>query len=150
MLTSLGFRVSPFRYGHELVTEPAASEQYDIDFSVMSYDAGFEKPDRRIFQAAESMVKVLPSSRGMDPESWEKVFVGDDFEKDAKGAAEAGWSGIFVAEDQLVPEDVPFLNTSETRDLSQLSKQPGSIVAIDSMASLASWIDSEQSDADLS
>lgn len=146
MLTSLGLRVSPFRYGHELVTKPAASEQYDIDFSVMSYDAGFEKPDRRIFQTAESMLEILTSTSGVDPASWGKVYVGDDLEKDAKGAAEAGWSGIYVAEDRQVPEDVRFLNSPQAGDLPELSRQPGSLVAINSMTSLASWIDSEQSD----
>ena len=58
VLSSLGLRVSPVRWGTK-TEDPAsvASRDYEIDFSVMSYDVGHEKPDRRIFEAAEEMFR---------------------------------------------------------------------------------------------
>lgn len=57
----------------------------------MSYDVGAEKPDGRIFKAAEDIVSL-------DGE-WEKVYVGDEWDKDVVGAQKAGWDPILLDED---------------------------------------------------
>ncbi|KAK5108963.1 hypothetical protein LTR62_007678 [Meristemomyces frigidus] len=99
VLTSLGLRVSPLRHGGDPATvnsDPA--EKYDIDFTVMSYDVGHEKPDRQIFEAAEALLLTLPVARGTTKHEWEKVYVGDEFDKDCEGAMNAGWAAVLVGE----------------------------------------------------
>ena len=62
----------------------------DVQFVVLSYDVGFEKPDRRIFDAAKAL---LPVESDVE---YEYVHCGDDVEKDARGAMAAGWGGILL------------------------------------------------------
>lgn len=101
ILSSLGLDVSPMRYG---ATEAhpgtlAGPRSHDVDFHCMSYDVGVEKPDRRIFQAAEDMLaQIIETREGKDPtesradlDTWEKLYVGDEYEKDVVGAQNAGW-----------------------------------------------------------
>ena len=102
VLSSLGLSISPLRYGH---AEPAKTgQQYDIDFSVMSYDVGKEKPNARIFRAAEEMLDPALKARGdaftaRDLSAWEKVYVGDEYDKDVVGARKAGWHSILISEE---------------------------------------------------
>nr|POF13175.1 putative uncharacterized hydrolase c7d4.05 [Quercus suber] len=96
VLTSLGLRVSPHRYGQDLINSPPHGEIYDIDFSVMSYDVGHEKPDERVFKAAESMLWKSRQAVNTDPSSWDKLYVGDDYEKDIVGAVNAGWRAVWI------------------------------------------------------
>ena len=63
-------------------------EDNDIQFIVMSYDVGFEKPDPRIFKAAENL--MLAS---------DFIHVGDDPVKDIFGASESGWKCILLDRD---------------------------------------------------
>jgi hypothetical protein len=82
----------------------------------LSYDVGFAKPDRRIFDAAEDMASQLllgaaaqqPRGKsvrgsGSEPEredaAWLKLYVGDEFDKDIVGARDAGWNSVFVGTD---------------------------------------------------
>ncbi|RYN41817.1 hypothetical protein AA0113_g4665 [Alternaria arborescens] len=72
----------------------------DVHFTVLSYDVGFEKPDRRIFTAAEEMLALTLDSTGSSSDtpasSFEKLYVGDDLTKDVFGAEDAGWSSVLV------------------------------------------------------
>lgn len=65
-----------------------------IDLCCMSYDVGAAKPDRRIFEAAEEMAREL-SSLGTG-EDLLRVYVGDELEKDVKGALGAGWNAVLL------------------------------------------------------
>lgn len=65
----------------------------DIQFVTLSYDVGFEKPDRRIFAAAKELVHVE------EDVECEYIHVGDDLEKDARGAKAAGWIGVVLDRD---------------------------------------------------
>ena len=109
ILTSLGVRVSPLHYGTERPEQSLGqggngSENFDVDFTVLSYDVGSEKPDGRIFGAAEEMLGSLlrredASSSSHDDasaEAWSKVYVGDEYEKDVVGARRAGWKAVLV------------------------------------------------------
>ena len=104
ILTSMGVRVNPWHYGDQPSHSSAAQSadaQFDIDFTVLSYDVGFEKPDARIFAAAEQMLASLLSAepqqqRRVDPDEWSKVYVGDEYEKDVVGATQAGWKAVLV------------------------------------------------------
>ena len=98
VLNSLGLKVSPARYNH--AEQPPVGEKYDVDFTVMSYDVGHEKPDRRIFAAAEEMLKASPEAANTDLNMWDKVYVGDDFQKDVEGARNAGWKAVLVSREK--------------------------------------------------
>ncbi|XP_073957163.1 rhythmically expressed gene 2 protein-like, partial [Choristoneura fumiferana] len=60
-----------------------------FDFVITSYDVGFSKPDKRIFDYAMQEFKgfVAPS---------ECLHIGDDVEKDYEGARAAGWHSVLV------------------------------------------------------
>jgi FMN phosphatase YigB (HAD superfamily) len=96
----------------------------------MSYDVGFAKPDRRIFDAAEHMANQLlamqqqrgaetgssGSAKGDSP--WLKLYVGDDFEKDVVGAQGAGWNAVFVSPEEHSVSD-------QKKDMSDLEQLEG-------------------------
>lgn len=65
-----------------------------LDFLMLSYDVGYEKPDIRIFNAARIAGHHSASSSGTG--AWRYVHVGDDPVKDYQGAESAGWKGILV------------------------------------------------------
>lgn len=97
----MGVRVNPLHYGDKpsrVSAAQSADAQFDIDFTVLSYDVGFEKPDKRIFAAAEEMLGSLldADEQKVEAGEWSKVYVGDEFEKDVVGATQAGWYAVLV------------------------------------------------------
>ncbi|KAK5655688.1 hypothetical protein OQA88_5621 [Cercophora sp. LCS_1] len=98
VLSSLGFCVSPLRYGGDPAVEMGmdmdVTGEYDIDFHCMSYNVGYAKPNKRIFDAAEEMAGRI----GGDDGCWLKVFVGDEMVNDVEGSTNAGWNAVFVGE----------------------------------------------------
>jgi FMN phosphatase YigB (HAD superfamily) len=104
ILSSLGLDVSPLRYGTNSDANKTRNKSYDVDFHCMSYDVGVEKPDKRIFNAAESMLAQIISTRSgqnLDESKselggWQKVYVGDDYSKDVIGSTNAGWNPILL------------------------------------------------------
>ncbi|KAF5620054.1 haloacid dehalogenase [Fusarium sp. NRRL 52700] len=101
ILSSLGLAVSPLRYGTKSDFTKLSDKSYDIDFHCMSYDVGVEKPDKRIFGAAEHMLAQVISGNNMrkpeqDTSSWQKVYVGDDYSKDVLGSSNAGWNPVLL------------------------------------------------------
>ncbi|KAK0915698.1 hypothetical protein LTR91_010370 [Friedmanniomyces endolithicus] len=139
VLTSLGLRVSPLTYGSGGVKGRApVGEVYDVDFTVMSYDVGFEKPDWRVFGAAEEMLASLPVAVGTEPGSWVKVFVGDEFEKDVVGAREAGWCGVLLREAASgVPDGLKEVDERTPGALLLTLRQSGDAVSVSSFSALA-------------
>lgn len=104
VLSSLGLRVNGLRYNglpERMVEESRNGEDQeaqDIDFCIMSYDVGVEKPHPEIFNAAISTLDSLLQSEGNSYESkdWDLLYVGDEVAKDAKGAVQAGWDAVLV------------------------------------------------------
>ncbi|KAF2210994.1 hypothetical protein CERZMDRAFT_44084 [Cercospora zeae-maydis SCOH1-5] len=99
ILTSFALKVSPLQYGKHNAKSSVIAEhgQYDFDFSVMSYDVGHEKPDKRIFEAAEEVLRTaLLGAGGGKLEEWRKVYIGDEYEKDVVGALNAGWNAVLI------------------------------------------------------
>ena len=99
----MGVRVNPLHYGDKPSPSSATQTEqgpFDIDFTVLSYDVGFEKPSKQIFAAADEMLASLLSAdqkkEGVDPDEWRKVYVGDEYEKDVVGATQAGWKAVLV------------------------------------------------------
>ncbi len=66
-----------------------------FDFIVTSEEAGVEKPDERIFRLALGKL-------GLDAR--EAIFVGDNFERDISGAANAGIQAFIVAQNDDIAE----------------------------------------------
>ncbi|KAK5128447.1 hypothetical protein LTR85_003115 [Meristemomyces frigidus] len=141
ILTSFGLRVSPLRFGTEPDKHNIASEQYDVDFTVMSYDVGHEKPDKRIFTAAEDMLKLLPGAADVDISAWDKVYIGDEYTKDVVGGRNADWYAVLVNGDAATtPDDVENLDGTTPGDLLQHLGDGHPAVALSSPERLAPWL----------
>ncbi|KAK3325050.1 hypothetical protein B0H66DRAFT_547307 [Apodospora peruviana] len=105
ILESFGLKVSPLRFGSP-PRSVIKDKEYDVDFHCISYDVGAEKPDRRIFDAAEEMARTVCRARnrqaaaaGVD-DKWLKLFVGDELATDVVGALGAGWHSVFLVQQQ--------------------------------------------------
>jgi hypothetical protein len=104
----LGLKVNGLRYGGLLELESKGKESkredeegnetQDIDFCIMSYDVGVEKPGPEIFEAAISTLSSMLESEGnsYEEKDWDEVYVGDEVGKDAKGALLAGWDAVLL------------------------------------------------------
>ncbi|KAK1251056.1 hypothetical protein MKX07_005611 [Trichoderma sp. CBMAI-0711] len=144
VLSSFGLNVSPARYGSSEETSALAGAQYDIDFHCMSYDVGFEKPDRRIFDAAELMLSRIITGRHaeslaeVDLGSWQKVYVGDEYAKDVVGASGAGWNPVLLDPDGNETE-VASLEACPPQPLHDVFKRHA-VVRVRSIRDLATWL----------
>ncbi len=137
VLASLGLKVSPLRYGTQQQNLGGHSGNWDIDFSVMSYDVGHEKPDLRIFDAAEEMSMAV---HGAGESSWEKIYVGDEYDKDVVGAISAGWNAILISvEKQSQDSKLEWRDEQEPGSLQELF-QSSKAVGFKSLSRLAEWL----------
>lgn len=112
ILSSLGLTVRP-----RTVTDPEPTRDgegdvnEDVSFTVLSYDVGAEKPDRRMFSAAEQLChSTLASGRYLSSTSsghskretlsslmnYTRLHVGDDIRNDVLGAQLAGWNSALL------------------------------------------------------
>lgn len=143
ILTSFGLKVSPLRYGGHYAksSETTEHEQYDVDFSVMSYDVGHEKPDKRIFEAAEEVLQtsLLRDEDGRSVE-WRKVYVGDEYEKDVVGALNAGWNVVLIDRETAGQrQDLEWLDEKPVASLFEFF-QHSRAVGFRSLDKLAQWL----------
>ena len=94
VLSSLGLNVGRRRYGLTVESmDPRSDVEDDIDFVVMSYDVGYEKPSRDVFDAAKQLVW----SNWRNPEQEDRfIHIGDDLNKDFEGAQRAGWESVLL------------------------------------------------------
>lgn len=146
VLSSFGLRVSPLRYGMDEAEVP--EEEQDIDFHCMSYDVGYEKPDNRMFSAAESMLAKIIQSRKYQlaasdgansrESNWTKVYVGDEHEKDVQGSVNAGWNAILLDPANESPQ-IPRLEDHLDSSLPEVThKNP--VTKVQSIGKLAAWL----------
>lgn len=144
ILSSFGLNVSPLRYGTPGGPPVSPEEEYDIDFHCMSYDVGVEKPDRRIFQAAELMLsRVIASRAGQAPTpaelaSWQKIYVGDEYVKDVVGATNAGWNPVLLDVEGKAME-IPKLEDCPAKSVNALFTEH-EVVRVRSLRDLAAWM----------
>ncbi|KAJ5115100.1 hypothetical protein NUU61_000859 [Penicillium alfredii] len=78
----------------------------DLDFVITSYEAGEEKPSRKIFDVAKRQAQRLACSSSSahtstpasadGPDNWVCVHVGDDYAKDYLAAKDAGWESYLL------------------------------------------------------
>lgn len=116
ILHSLGLSVRPLNLGGPqwdfTQVNGSVGEAQDIDFVALSYDIGFEKPDRRVFDAVKEMMKQV------EDVDCEFLHVGDDLEKDVNGAKAAGWESL------LLDREMKYVDASahEVQDMDELRK----------------------------
>ncbi|KAL8627478.1 hypothetical protein Q9189_006822 [Teloschistes chrysophthalmus] len=88
ILSSLGLGVADRSHGSSAVKSNGI---IDIDWVLHSYDVGFEKPDRRIFDVAKRR-------SSLDEAGGESAYchVGDNLSEDYQGALGAGWKSLLL------------------------------------------------------
>ena len=136
ILRSFGLSVSRLRYGNHTTSAVYSEREHDIDFSVISYDVGHEKPDKRIFQAAEEVL----SRKADDVAGWRKVYVGDEYDKDVVGALNAGWNAVLI--DRESPgqrEDLKWLDDEPVGSLYEVFES-AKAVGFSSLEKLSQWL----------
>lgn len=84
ILSSFGLQVGLWRHGN--VHHASVKAEDDINFVMLSYDVGSEKPDSKIFDSTKQMV----------PGQERFLHVGDDLQKDYYAAKRAGWEGFLM------------------------------------------------------
>ncbi len=147
ILSSLGLRVSPLRYGdddEQAGPRPGAhAAAYDVDFHCMSYDVGYEKPAVQIFNAADSMLTRLITAREggaqAQQQSWYKVYVGDEHAKDVVGATNAGWHPILLDADSQDSQVVQLADCPTNQSVADVF-QLHPVVRVPSIRTLALWL----------
>lgn len=91
VLQSFGLNVARRRVGvPERYEKIGVDLQEDISFVVCSYDAGYEKPDKRIFAAATDILNAIGVKDA------DLVHVGDNWKEDVLGAVKAGWNAVLL------------------------------------------------------
>jgi len=145
ILTSLGLKVNRLRYGEKPTAPPVPSDDHDIDFTVLSYDVGYEKPAIQIFAAAEEVLqsKIDGEARHIDRDmggEWRQIYVGDDYEKDIVGAVDAGWNAVLIdRETTRGRKEVSWLDPKTPGDLNNEFKSCKA-VGFGSLAKFAEWL----------
>jgi FMN phosphatase YigB (HAD superfamily) len=146
IMTSLGLRVRSLRYG-EASRHVNIPEVADIDFTVMSHDVGHEKPDKRMFEAAEALAaSVLARDEGLStgarslPKDWQKIYVGDEYDKDVVGALSAGWNAVLIDREASGQcEGLQWCDEQEPSSVDRLLAS-ASAVGFSSLAKLSPWV----------
>jgi hypothetical protein len=96
-----------------------------IQFVVLSYDVGYRKPAPEIFKAAEDIARsLIPEDERHHP--LEKIYIGDDVEKDGVAAVNAGWNSFIV--NRSVRESSESQHLEKFHRLSSLFPLPASIL----------------------
>ena len=96
ILRSFGLRVGPRFHPNSGSWQTKLEDENDIDFVVLSYDIGEEKPHPSIFHAACTAARGLKGE-----EDLAMLYVGDEVNKDVVGALDAGWEAVLVDRDQV-------------------------------------------------
>jgi FMN phosphatase YigB (HAD superfamily) len=98
ILESFGLKVGPRRVGSADERSEQATLDDDVSFVVLSYDVGVEKPDRRMFDSAVGMLQetLAGNQQGLTADDFEKLYVGDELEKDCVGAEAAEWTAVLL------------------------------------------------------
>jgi hypothetical protein len=123
ILRSCGLQVSDVGAGTKPPFTTAPNDH--IQFVVLSYDVGYRKPSPEIFKVAEDVARsLLPEDERSH--SIEKIYVGDDVEKDGVAAVNAGWESFIV--DRSVRESSESQNLERFHRLSSLFPLPASIL----------------------
>jgi REG-2-like HAD superfamily hydrolase len=114
ILQSFGLTVAPLSAN----SDPQLAKDtggYDLQFTVLSYDADIAKPDPAIFTFTDSLVsRAILEKQAIDSQDIVKIYIGDEMDKDAIPANRAGWHAVIVDRDAPMDSPVtPSFHTSE-------------------------------------
>lgn len=138
ILNSLDVRIDPRRFSQPSAAPNLDRSKFDVDFTVMSYDVGHEKPDKRMFQAAETLLCETLQDANLD--DWHKVYVGDEHAKDVVGALAANWNAVLIdREAEKLLDEVRWLDDVPPGSLIDVFAEVGA-VGFSSLAKLAEWL----------
>ena len=84
ILSSLGLQVGLWRFGND--SQISSSADDDINFVLLSYDVGFEKPGSEMFDTTKRLLHRQERF----------LHVGDDLQKDYYAAKRAGWEALLL------------------------------------------------------
>ena len=98
ILKSFGLSVGPRFHTASIPWKIDCGGDTDIDFVVLSYDVGEEKPHPDIFRAARTASQSFMNME--DEEAITMLYVGDEISKDVMGAIKAGWHAVFLDRDR--------------------------------------------------
>jgi len=119
VLESFGLEIGPRRGTSDA---KSFSVDDDVNFVVLSYDIGFEKPHPQIFDAAKQLLQDIMAdkngSQSCSPSDFETLYVGDDLEKDYFGARAAGWNAIYLDRQDRYRRELPEVDSIATVALS--------------------------------
>ena len=101
--------------------EKVSQVNTDLDLVITSYEAGEEKPSRLIFDVARRQARLLAHQNahthgsapaGVDElKDWVCVHVGDDYEKDYRGAIDAGWHSYLLPRGEVQDHPAPTISS---------------------------------------
>lgn len=139
ILDSFGLKIGPRRLGQADQRSEKATLEDDISFVVLSYDVGVEKPERKMFDAATDMLlRTLEGyEQNLKADSFERLYVGDELEKDYNGAQAAGWNAILLDRQH----DPLSASASDLRWTSMKSKDGNEhkVLVAGSVADISKW-----------
>jgi hypothetical protein len=140
VLRSLGLKLAPRRVDVHGEREAKASAKHDVDFVVMSYDAGFEKPSPQIFEAAKTLLgeTLVDTSDRRSADDFHMLYVGDEIRKDYFGAKAAGWNALFLDRKRQFTNYLPESTSIADVELVQEGRHDG-VEAIRDLAALTKW-----------
>jgi FMN phosphatase YigB (HAD superfamily) len=97
--------------------------------------------------------QIIAARQGMNPEdsaaeaqTWEKLYVGDEFAKDVVGARNSGWKAALLAGDEsqeAADDDAPELEEHPGASFHELFSRHD-FVTIRSIQNLVNWVRSEE------
>ena len=133
VLSSFGVTVKPLRHGEDARNYHPTNETSDIDFAIMSYDVGIEKPGVTMFEAATDMLTSMLTAEGdrdVDLKYWRSIYVGDDLEKDGFGAADAGWDAIVVDRDRKLDDQLSTTGGAHGDEVPHINRSGGVVTVV--------------------
>jgi hypothetical protein len=144
ILESFGLKIGPRRVGTPDQRTAEAALEDDINFVVLSYDVGVEKPNRAIFDAAVNSFKETLAGTNDDvlkADNFERLYIGDDLKNDYSGAKQARWHAILL--DRAGDYEKHFSRNG--KDIVQTtvtlgtSESVAKVMMIKSLEALSSW-----------
>ena len=142
ILESFGLSVGHRRAGTTTERKSSANEGSvdDIDFVVLSYDVGVEKPHANMFRAAETLGETVAGlENGTLDDEFDKLYVGDEVEKDYFAAKEAGWGAVLLQRPSNTHAQVDMGKGVESVEVEAKDGKTSLVDAVSSLSELAAW-----------
>lgn len=127
----LDVRPDPVRAPTNVAVESA--RRSSMTGPTLSYDVGFEKPDKRFFHAVVQRAFPDPDENDLDRMCGQTLYVGDHFQEDYRGARQAGLQSAWLRRQQSLPTAIDDIG------LAKQAEQDGA--ALNSLNELVGFIE---------